>query len=52
MRIPYCPTDDEVVHSKRLGNKVFVHLHQSNPLSVISDTLDGKKFKHFQSGEC
>ena len=24
--VPYCPTDDEVVYSKRLGNKVLVDL--------------------------
>ena len=24
---PFRPTDDEVVHSKRPGNKVFVHLY-------------------------
>ena len=33
--VPYRPTDDEVVYSKRLGNNVLVHLHQSNPLIVI-----------------
>ena len=34
-KVPYRPTDDEVVHSKRLGNKVLVDLHRSNPLIVI-----------------
>ena len=33
--VPYRPTDDEVVHSKRLGNKVLVDLYRSNPLIVI-----------------
>ena len=32
---PYSPTDDEVVRSKRLGNKELVDLYRSNPLSVI-----------------
>ena len=32
--VPYRPTDDEVVHSKRLGNKVLVDLYRSNPLIV------------------
>ena len=41
------PTDDEVVHSKRLGNKVLVDLNRSNPFIVIWDALVGqKKFKH------
>ena len=34
-KVPYRPTDDEVVHSKRLGNKVLVDLYRSNPLIVI-----------------
>ena len=42
-----CVSDDEVVHSKRLGNKVLVDLYRSNPLIVIWDTLVGQKFKHF-----
>ena len=33
--VPYRPTDDEVVYSKRLGNKVLVDLYRSNPLTVI-----------------
>ena len=33
--VPYRPTDDEVVYSKRLGNKVLVDLNRSNPLTVI-----------------
>ena len=33
--VPYRSTDDEVVHLKRLGNKVLVDLYQSNPLIVI-----------------
>ena len=32
LRSPYRPTDDEVVYSKRLGNKVLVDLNRSNPL--------------------
>ena len=47
IRIPYRPTDDEVVHWKRLGNKVLVDLYRSNPLIVIWDALVGQKFKHF-----
>ena len=50
-RVPYRPTDDEVVHSKRLGNKVLVVLYRSNPLIVTWDALVGQKFKHFQSRE-
>ena len=34
-QVPYRPTDDEVVYSKRLGNKVLVDLNRSNPLTVI-----------------
>ena len=49
--VPYRPTDDEVVHSKRLGNKVLVDLYQSNPI-MIWDALVGQKFKRFQSWEC
>ena len=33
--VPYRPTDDEVVYSKRLGNKVLVELNRSNLLTVI-----------------
>ena len=44
--VPHLPTDDEVVHLKRLGNKVLVDLYQSNPLIVIWDALVGQKFKH------
>ena len=33
--VPYRLTDDEVVHSKRLGNKVLVDLNRSNPFIVI-----------------
>ena len=33
--VPYRPTDDEVVYSKRLGNEVLVDLNRSNPLTVI-----------------
>ena len=33
--VPYRPTDDEDVHSKRLGNKVLVYLYRSNPLIAI-----------------
>ena len=33
--VPCRPTDDEVVHSKRLGNKVIVDLYRYNPLIVI-----------------
>ena len=35
LNVPYRPTDDEVVYSKRLGNKVLVDLNRSNPLTVI-----------------
>ena len=35
-------TDDEVVYSKRLGNKVLVDLNRSNPLTVIWDALVGQ----------
>ena len=45
VRVPYRPTDDEVVYSKRLGNKVLVDLNRSNPLTVIWDALVGQKFK-------
>ena len=37
----------EVVHSKRLGNKVLVDLYRSNPLIVIWDTLVGQKIQTF-----
>ena len=40
--VPYRPTDDEVVYSKRLGNKVLVDLNRSNPLTVIWDALVGQ----------
>ena len=45
--IPYRPTDDEVVYSKRLGNKVLVDLNRSNPLTVIWDALVGQKIQTF-----
>ena len=41
--VPFRPTDDEVVYSKRLGNKVLVDLNRSNPLTVIWDALVGQK---------
>ena len=49
--VPYRPTDDEVVHTKRLGNKALVVLYRSNPLIVNWDEL-GQKFKHFLKRVC
>ena len=47
--VPYRPTDDEVVHSKRLGSNVVVDLHRSNPLIVFRGALSGQKFKRVGS---
>ena len=33
--VPYRPTDDKVVHSKRLGYKVLVYLYRANPFICI-----------------
>ena len=44
--LPSYSSDDEVVHSKRLGNKVLVDWYRSNPLIVTWDALVGQKVKH------